>query len=126
MLHTRFKKEALPISDYINTTCRSKIVFNTGFVDRETSIVTFRAVEAILCKALLLEEEGVALGDYFTPWHHFIPVYNAHEIAIYTQFFDRNEPYRQRIVEEAFSMHQTHYSSKAFWCTVLNKLGLAG
>jgi Glycosyl transferases group 1 len=125
MLHHRFNHDALSIDDYINTICRSKVVFNTGFVNKETTIVTGRAIEAILCKALLLEDSGSGLSDFFIPWRHFIPVTNAHEVAIYTQFFTRNEAHRQQIAEEAFSMHQRYYSSKAFWETVLNKLALS-
>lgn len=124
VLHTRFKKQAVSMGDYIKIFCRSKIVFNTGYTNPNESIITGRTVEAILCKALLLEEDGVSLSDYFIPWRHFIPVFNAHEVAIFAQFFAKNESYRQRIVEEAYSMHQLHYSSKIFWNAVLSKLKL--
>jgi hypothetical protein len=128
-IHTRFRTEASSIKDYFKTFCRSKTVFNTGFTcyfeGEKVWMVTGRAVETILCKALLLEEDGAALSDYFLPWRHFIPVTDAHEVAIYAQFFAKNEEYRRRIVESAFAMHRSHYSSAAFWRAVLSRLYFA-
>ncbi len=115
VFHDRSQKKALTLNNYYRVLCQSKIVFNTGYLNAKTSLITGRSVEAIKSEALLLEESGDYLSDFFIPWIHFIPVSNSHEVAIYSQFFIQNEIYRQQIVKAAKQFHCSFYSADKFW-----------
>lgn len=122
LIHSRLAEDSAGTRDYATFLQRLKLTFNNGFVwyiPGEKCIITGRIAESILSRCLLLQETGSPIDDFFVPYVHYIPVANIHQFVAFSQFMLKHEEVRHRIVEDARSFHQTHYSSSLFWRELL-------
>lgn len=125
-LHQRLSGDAPDAHEYAALMRAALMTCNTGRVpgSRSLSLVTGRCFEAILAKTVLLEEVGSRLDDYFTPFVHYVPYANAHQLVMFSQFLLAHDDVRTRIAEQAHAWHRAHYTSDRFWGALLARLGL--
>ena len=120
-LHDRSAILAPTYADYVTSMNDAKIGFSNGYINSETSIITDRIAENILAKSLILYESGSELEEFLIPFRHYIPIRNAHEIVIYTQFFLKNEHWIKIITSEALEFYLKNYSSAIMWKKFVEK-----
>jgi hypothetical protein len=121
-LHDRKKQNALEHLEYGNLMSRAKLVFNNGWVNEADNIVTGRFFEAVLAKAVVLQEVGSNIDEFFIPFKHYVPVSNLKQAEVFSKFLLENEDIRNKIAEDAEKFYQDHYSSNHFWKHALNRL----
>lgn len=122
IMHDRRKATTPDLPTYAGLLKRARLTFNNGFLSPQRYALTGRVQEAILSKTLLMEEVGNEIDQYFAPYIHYLPVANAHQVVMYSQFFLKNEDYRRRIVDAGYDWATTHYSSGQFWGNLLASL----
>ena len=108
-----------PMEEYVDFLLRTKISFTSGFTGiaagRRTGIMTYRIWESILARSLLIHESGCQIDDYLSPFIHYVPVDNVHELVHYSRYLLANEETSERISTAAYSFYMRNYSSTKFW-----------
>jgi tetratricopeptide (TPR) repeat protein len=95
----------------------SRLRISVNFSARSTGrkIMTGRAWESILARALLLEEDNEEIKRFFVPFVHYIPFTNIDELQAYFSFFERHEDARQAISERAYQWFLQLFSKERIW-----------
>lgn len=121
-LHDRLKKNAPSSDEYFDILKRSRLVFNNGYISELLNITTGRFFEGVISRALVLQERGSPIDEFFVPFIHYVPVTCVDQVISYAQFFLENEEWRSRITDAARSYWDEHYSSKMNWSHICWKL----
>nr|WP_144428450.1 hypothetical protein [Azospirillum thiophilum] len=121
-LHDRTKENAPNSEKYRDIMGRSKIIFNNGVVSPLVHIQTGRFYEAIMSKAVVLEEVGSPAYKYFSEYVHYIPVANIDQAISFSQFLLENEDWRSMIANSAKDYWNKYYATTLFWESLIRRL----
>ena len=121
-LHDRTKENAPNSEKYMDIMGRSKVIFNNGVVSPLVSIQTGRFYEAIISKAVVLEEVGSPACKYFSEYVHYIPVSNIDQAISFSQFLLENEDWRSIIANSAKDYWDKHYATPLFWESLVRRM----
>ena len=107
------------IEDYFISLAEAKFIFTNGYRNRRESQVIAKTTEVMLVRSLLLYESGSQLGNFFTPYRHYIPVRNVSDLVEKTRFLQANQTIADAIIINGRDYLLDNYSSKKFWEKVL-------
>lgn len=124
ILHERKKPIAPDIQEYGELMSRAKLVFNNGWVNDSDNILTGRFFESILAGAVVIQEVGSNVNEFFTPYKHYIPVSNLTQAINFANYLLANEHVRSSIANEALNFFNENYHSNLFWKFLLQKISL--
>jgi hypothetical protein len=109
-------------SEFYETLGHAKLVLSNGFVTPDLDIVTFRPFEAAASGTVTLHN-GRALESCFTPYVHYTPFDNVHDLVCFSRFLTSHDDYRRRMSREAQSFFHSHYRGELFWRTLFARIG---
>ncbi|MBI2949589.1 MAG: glycosyltransferase [Verrucomicrobia bacterium] len=95
----------------------SRLRISVNFSARATGrkIMTGRAWESIIARALLLEEDNEEIKRFFVPFVHYVPFTSMEELQAYLSFFERHENARRAIAERAYQWFLQLFSKERIW-----------
>jgi len=95
----------------------SRLRISVNFSARATGrkIMTGRAWESIIARALLLEEDNEEIQRFFVPFVHYIPFTNIDELQAYLGYFERHEDARRAVAERAYEWFLQLFSKDRIW-----------
>jgi spore maturation protein CgeB len=80
-----------------------------------TKALTGRVWQSTASGVLVLEEENDPIKEFFAPYIHYVPFFNATELSLLLEFFHKHENYRQKIASQAANWSALHFSNHAIW-----------
>ena len=123
--HNRKKSTTPNLMEFYSELTKSNLAFGNGWLSHTESIITGRVAEAIMAGAVCIYATGSELDNYLIPYAHYIPIQNAHELVIVSQFLMQNEKLRTKIANCAYDFYMQHYSAKKLWNYVLHQYHIA-
>lgn len=113
----------LNVFEYADILQRSKIT--VGFSRSAGYHVTnARVFEALLCGAMLLEEEGIETPQLFRPFIDYVPYTSLDDLVSKTTHYLSDEHARTTIAENGCGRCHIRYSARAFWESILQRTHL--
>lgn len=108
--------------DYLANFESNTLTFSTGYRTPKESLLTFRVVESMLRGTTVLYETGSFIHYFYQPYIHYVPICNAPDLYIKSQYLLENPKESLLISRQAFDFTKQHYPSKEFWRLVFEKL----
>jgi hypothetical protein len=106
--------------DYVDVMRRSRAALNFGGREPGNYIVTGRSWEIIHCGALLLEEQGSRLDNFFLPHVHYIPFSSANDLIDKCLFVQHYPEYAAAVATRGMTFNRQWYGARRFWTRFLN------
>jgi len=114
-------KNPPPHSKYVEILQRSKIVLNFSYsVDFDQ--LKGRVFEALLCGAMLMENENAQIQCYFTPGEDYVSFNSKEDLVDKIQYYLEHEDERLEIAARGELKVRNFYNHTEFWKKVINKL----
>jgi spore maturation protein CgeB len=118
-LYRKFTDQSLAHSvatdDYIELLKRARVIFNCGLVSSRESSPNFRVFEGLCSGGALLQNDFELMRSYFTPYVHYAPYTNAHEMVSTAQFLLKHDEIADEIAGRGFAWYREHYAGPSFW-----------
>jgi hypothetical protein len=120
-LHTRksLDQPFVQYQSYIDYLRNCEIVFTNGHVSGQESIIVGRALETMASGSVLIYEAGSDLDSYFTPYEHFVPVWNLYDFLEKVKFLQNNRSIGKDIGIRAHAHLSQHYGPEQFWGRII-------
>lgn len=107
--------------EYATIISRSKISLN--FCQwQQYSKRKGRVFEAMACKSLLIEDEGIETKEFFDEGKDFIMVHSKEEMLEKVKYYLEHEKEREEIVESGYRKVTELYNARNEWGHALNKM----
>jgi len=102
---------------------RSKIVLNFCMNGCNLSQFKGRAVEALTCNSLLIEDEGIETKMFLDEGKDFIMVKSKEEMLEKIKYYLKHDDERKAIAQSGHNKVIKLYNAKYTWAYVFNKIG---
>ncbi len=116
-INTRYENShnSFSIKDYFNSLAEAKFIFTNGYRNRSESQIIAKTTEVMLVRSLLFYESGSQIDYFFTPYRHYIPVFNVPDLVEKTKFLQANQTIADTIIMNGRNYLLDNYSSRKFW-----------
>lgn len=104
--------------EYADRYKRAKLALSFS-VARGMNVVNARPFEAMLCGAMLLEQESLELAKLYTPFVDYVPWTDKEDLLKKVQYYLEHDDERQKIADAGCKKTHELYSAKTFWEKVL-------
>lgn len=114
------RQEHRATAEYANIYKRSKIALSFSRANL-SHVVNARPFEAMLCGAMLLEQENFELPKMYVPFVDYVPYVNNKDLLRKTRYYLVHEDERKKIAKNGTEKTRTLYSAERFWDLVIEK-----
>lgn len=104
--------------EYADRYKRAKMALSFS-VARGVNVVNARPFEAMMCGALLLEQESLELAKLYIPYVDYIPWKDEIDLLTKVKYYLEHDEERKTIANNGYLKTQELYSAKTFWEEVL-------
>ena len=108
--------------DFSNTLKCSKLTINFSHTQSGRKTLKGRVMEALLCGALLLDEENEQTERYLTAYEHYIPFTDENDLIEKIRFYLADHVERQKIAQQGKKRAQQLAHPQFFWGAIMNRL----
>lgn len=108
------RQKHLTASEYANMYKRSKITLSFSRASY-SHVINARPFEAMLCGAMLLEQEGFETAKLFIPFVDYVPYTSDKDLLEKAKYYLAHNEERQKIADNGFAKTSKLYSAERFW-----------
>ena len=122
VIHTGGERQAhLTTEEYADMYKRSKITLSFSRASG-SHVINARPFEAMLCGAMVLEEESIEAPRLYIPFVDYVPYFNKKDLLEKTKYYLEHSKEREEIAQNGFIKTSTLYSASKFWQFAINRV----
>ena len=114
------RQQHISTDKYAQIFKRSRITLSFSRIGY-SHVTNARAIEATLCGAMLLEQEGFETAKLFIPFVDYIPYTSRKDLVDKAKYYLEHDDERRAIADNGCRRSHENYSATSFWKIVLNK-----
>ena len=115
------RQEHLTTEQYADKFQRSKITLSFSRAS-DSHVINARPFEAMLCGAMVLEEESIEAPRLYTPFVDYIPYFGKKDLVEKAKYYLKHNDERELIARNGFIKTSTYYSAERFWKFAINRI----
>lgn len=108
------RQEHLSTMDYAEMFRKSKLTISFSRAVF-SHVINARPFEAMLCGAMVLEQDNFETPKLFTPFVDYVPYFSDSDLLEKAKYFLKNDDERRAIAHNGYVKASTLYSAKRFW-----------
>lgn len=108
------RQEHLTTEGYADKFKRSKITLSFSRAS-DSHVINARPFEAMLCGAMVLEEESIEAPRLYIPFVDYVPYLGKKDLLEKTKYYLEHDNEREIIAKNGFNKTSEFYSAQKFW-----------
>jgi|GEM_PF-3614215 len=114
------RQKHLTVKEYADMYRKSKITLSFSRAVY-SHVINARPFEAMLCGAMVLEEENFETPKLYTPYVDYVPYFSNKDLLEKARYYLEHDDERRAIARSGYAKTQSLYSAGRFWKLLIDK-----